>query len=184
MTQQYLRTLSLVVANPAGAGLELGSLRVVFTVRRGDTQTPNACDARIYNLADKTANQIDKEFTQLVLKAGYQGTAPGLIFKGAIKQVRKGREDQRTTYVDVTAADGDEAYNFSYAALTLAAGASIGSNYVNALSGVTQGGSILVSGTIGGNNALTKVGANTLLVSGSVIGSSGAVVKINQGTII
>ena len=69
-------------------------------------------------------------------------------------------------------------------ALTLAAGASIGSNYVNALSGVTQGGSILVSGTIGGNNALTKVGANTLLVSGSVIGSSGAVVKINQGTII
>jgi hypothetical protein len=40
-SQQYLRQLSLVVADPAGQGLELGELRVVFEVRRGDTQTPN-----------------------------------------------------------------------------------------------------------------------------------------------
>ena len=69
MTQQYLRNLSLVVANPSGDGLELGSLRVVFQIHRGDTTTPNSCDVRVYNLSDATANTVDNEFTQLALKA-------------------------------------------------------------------------------------------------------------------
>jgi hypothetical protein len=122
VSQQYLRTLSLVVASPSGAGLDLGALRVIFEVRRGDVQTPNSCDVTVYNISDNTANRISTEFTQLALKVGYQGTPLQLIFQGSIKQVRKGREDQRNSYVAITAADGDEAYNFSVAALTLAAG--------------------------------------------------------------
>lgn len=124
MTAQYLRNCSLIVANESGAGIELGSLRVVFEVHRGDLLTPNSCDVRVYNLNDQTAETLRKpEFTQLQLKVGYQGQQLQLLFKGSIKQVRKGREDQKNSYLAFTAADADEAYNFSAMALTLAAGA-------------------------------------------------------------
>lgn len=135
MSIQYLRQFSLIVARASGAGIELGALRCAFTIRRGDTQTPNSCDVRVYNLSDNTANTIaSPEFTQLQLRAGY-GSASNLaqIFAGSLKQVRKGREDQKNSYVDLTAADGDEAYNFASFALTLAAGAATPSNAVQAM---------------------------------------------------
>lgn len=120
-TQEYLRKLDVVVATDAGDNLDFADMRVSFQVRRGDRQTPNSADVRIYNLKDDTANKIGtKEFTQLSIEAAYQGNA-GLIFQGQIKQVRKGRIDQKTTYVDVTAADGDSAYHFSTIARSLAA---------------------------------------------------------------
>ncbi len=126
MTEQYLRNISLIVANKNGQGIELGSFRVVFETRRGDTQTPNTCDVRIYNLAANTANQLKArgiaEFTQLVLRVSYSTDPLAQIFYGSIKQVRSGREDQLNSYVAITAADGDEAYNFAPAAFTLAAG--------------------------------------------------------------
>jgi hypothetical protein len=75
-------------------------------------QTPNSADVRIYNVADSTAERIKNEFTQVVIQAGYQANF-GLVFRGTIKQIRKGREDAKDTYVDITAADGDAAYNFS-----------------------------------------------------------------------
>jgi hypothetical protein len=128
VTQQYLLNLSLIVANPAGKGIQLGDLRCVFEVHRGDTMTPNSCDVKVYNLSDATANLIyGPEFTQLRLQVGYgdPSTNPALqtIFQGSIRQVRLGREDQKNSYVAITAADADEAYNFSALALTLAAGA-------------------------------------------------------------
>jgi hypothetical protein len=119
-TRQYLRKLSVIVGTGA-SGLDFSDFRVTFSIRRGDFQTPNAADVRIYNVSDTTANRIKKEFTRLVIQAGYDGNF-GLIFDGTIKQVRAGRIDQRDSYVDVTAADGDQAYNFSTMALPLAAG--------------------------------------------------------------
>lgn len=94
---------------------------MTFQIRRGDMQTPNSADVRIYNVADSTAERIKNEFTQVVIQAGYQANF-GLVFRGTIKQIRKGREDAKDTYVDITAADGDEAYNFSPIARSLAAG--------------------------------------------------------------
>jgi hypothetical protein len=132
VSQQYLRQLSLVLADPAGKGLDFGALRVTFEIHRGDLLTPNSCDIKIYNLSDATASTIDTEFTQLLLKVGYEGQALQQIFYGSIKQVRKGREDQRNSYVAITAADGDTALNFSCLALTLAAG-STPANAVEAL---------------------------------------------------
>lgn len=126
MSLQYLRQCSLVVANQSGQGIELGNLRVVFEVRRGDTQTPNTCDVRVYNTNDNTSNALHyrgaSEFTQLVLKVAYQGQPLAQIFYGSIKQVRQGREDQKNSYIAITAADGDEPYNFAPVAFTLAKG--------------------------------------------------------------
>lgn len=118
---QYPRAFSLVIGSSTGQAQEFADFRVQFHVRRGDKQTPNSADIRIFNLSYDTANRIEVEFTQLALQAGYPGNI-GLIFRGIIKQVRKGRVDQKDSYVDITAADGDEAYNFSAMALSMAAG--------------------------------------------------------------
>jgi hypothetical protein len=124
---QYLRKLSMVIGSASGDGLDFSQFRVQFSIRRGDFQMPNTADVRIYNLAANTANRIQKEFTDIAIQAGYGGNF-GLIFRGTIKQVRLGRQDQKDSYVDITAADGDEAYNYSHMALSLAAGPASTSN--------------------------------------------------------
>lgn len=125
MTQQYLRQSSLIVGNDNGDGLDLSQLRFAFAIRRGDLQTPNSADIRVYNVSDQTADRIRQvipqpEFTRVVIQAGYEGNY-GVIFDGQIKQVRRGRESQTDTYIDITAADGDRAYNYAITALSLTA---------------------------------------------------------------
>ncbi|MGC8165472.1 hypothetical protein ACP3WT_28400, partial [Salmonella enterica] len=68
-----------------------------------------------------TRQRIEQEFTRIVLQAGYAGNY-GIIFDGSVKQVRRGRENQTDTYLDITAADGDSAYNFAVVNTSLAAG--------------------------------------------------------------
>lgn len=113
MTVQFGRKLSVAIGPAGGTGLEFESFKVTFQVRRGDIQTPNSADVMIYNVKPQTANQIStKEFNELRIQAGYEGNF-GLIFQGNVKQVRIGREDAVNTYVSITAADGDSAYNFA-----------------------------------------------------------------------
>ncbi|MGQ3505100.1 hypothetical protein ACT9SR_13340, partial [Enterococcus faecalis] len=76
--------------------------RIVFDVRRGDLQTPNSLRARVYNVSETTRQRIEQEFTRIVLQAGYAGNY-GIIFDGSVKQVRRGRENQTDTYLDITA---------------------------------------------------------------------------------
>jgi len=144
MTEQYRRKFSCVVAKSDGEGLEFADFKVQFTIRRGDLQTPNSADVRIFNLKNETANLIaQKEFTQISLSAGYQDNF-SLIFRGTIKQFRLGRLNQLDSYVDITAADGDEAYNFAPVLASVPAGnnqATIADVLLGAMSkyGVTQG---------------------------------------------
>jgi hypothetical protein len=144
MSEQYLRKLSVIVAQADGTGLELAEFRCKFKVQRGDIQTPNSLDLRIYNLSDNTRNKIaSKEFTQVAIKAGFPGNF-GLIFQGTIKQSRKGRVDQKDSYVDITAADGDEAYHFATISATIPAGTKpggIADAILNAMKahGITKG---------------------------------------------
>ena len=117
----YDRRLSLIVGAD-GQGLELGEFRVVFQTHHADYETPNHADIRVYNLAEQTTRRIQREFTKVVLQAGYQETL-GLVFGGNIRQVRRGRENGTDTYVDILASDGDKAYNYAVVNHTLAAGA-------------------------------------------------------------
>lgn len=118
---QYLRKCSLIVAG-VDQGLDLSGLRIRFSVKRSDAQTPNAAEIRVYNLAPNTVRQIRDEFTRVILQAGYEENF-GVIFDGDIKQVKFGREGGTDTYVDIAAGDGDAAYNFAIVNTTLAAGA-------------------------------------------------------------
>jgi len=118
---QFGRKVSLIVGHDNGDALELSELRVRFDVRRGDLQTPNSARIRVYNVSETTRQRIEREFTRVVLQGGYEGNF-GILFDGTIKQVRRGRESQTDTYLDITAADGDSAYNFAVVNSTLAAG--------------------------------------------------------------
>lgn len=120
---QYGRTCSLVVFGADLKGLDLSQLRIKFTVKRSDTMTPNVADIRVYNLEEKTALQIKKEFNRVILQAGYEGNS-GVIFQGNIKQVIIGRESATDTFIDIVAGDGDRAYNFAIVNTTLAKGSS------------------------------------------------------------
>lgn len=131
--RQYMRKASLIVGyNEASRGaLELNEFRFSFGIHRGDIQTPNYADIRVYNLDETTIQSIEKEFTRIVVQGGYEGQF-GILFDGQIKQVRRGREDV-DTYIDITAADGDSAYNFAVTAMSLAAGQTTPNDQISAI---------------------------------------------------
>lgn len=118
-TLQYLRAFNLLVSNVQGKGLDLSDFRVKFSIKQSTAETPNAADIRVYNLASQTALQVQKEFTQVVVQAGYPGNI-GVIFKGNIKQVIIGRENATDTFIDIVAGDGDLSYNYAVVNATIA----------------------------------------------------------------
>ena len=117
----WLRVCSLVVADASGQGLELADLRITFKTQKGDTETPNSAEIKVYNLSEATMSRMRKEFSRVALTAGYRDNA-GVIFDGNIRQTRVGRENGTDSWIEITAADGDKAYNFATVSTTLAAG--------------------------------------------------------------
>lgn len=120
---QFGRVCTLVIANRAGKGLDLSKFRIVFNVKRNGVMSPNSATIRVYNIDVSTANDIGREFTQVILQAGYVGNY-GVIFKGNILQFIIGRESATDTFIDIIAGDGDQAYAFAKVNLTMAAGSS------------------------------------------------------------
>lgn len=135
--QQYIRRCNLIVASDKGEGLDLSNLRIKFSIKKSDAQTPNTAEITVYNLAEETAQRIRKEFSSINLQAGYESNY-GIVFSGNIKQVRFGRESGTDTYMVIAAADGDAAYNGSVVNATLAAG-SKQSDQINASAGAMAG---------------------------------------------
>lgn len=120
---QYGRVCTLLVSNSAGKALDLSALRIKFAVKKSGVMTPNVADILVYNLDQKTEDLIKKEYTKVILQAGYTGNF-GVIFQGNIKQVISGRESATETFINLVAGDGDQAYNFSVVNQTLAKGSS------------------------------------------------------------
>ncbi|MNO26507.1 hypothetical protein D3C76_163610 [compost metagenome] len=120
---QYLRKCNLIFANEAGEGLDVSMLRIVFAIKRTDGQTPNTANIRVYGLNRDTRNKIQTEYTNVLLQAGYEQNY-GVIFTGTAKKIIKGKESNTDPYLEVQAADGDTAYNFSTVNTTISAGAS------------------------------------------------------------
>lgn len=121
---QWIRKVTLIVANAQGKGLDLSQLRVHFKVNQSDFETPNNAEITVFNLASDTAQTIRKEFTSVTLQAGYQDGSYGIIFQGTIKQSKVGRQSQTDTYLTIYAADSDEIYNFGMVNQSIAAGTS------------------------------------------------------------
>lgn len=121
MSDQFLRKVGLIVS--AGTkGLDLSALRIHFKVQAPDADAPPTAYIRVYNLNDTDAKAIQNEFQQVTLQAGYQNGNYGIIFKGQIAMVQRGRESATDTFVDIMGADSDEIFNFALCNQTVAAG--------------------------------------------------------------
>lgn len=119
---QWLRKVELLISSNEKV-LKLSYFRMKFEVQNADIESPNNCHIRVYNLSTETVTQIQKEFSEITLNAGYVDGNYGAIFKGTIKQFKIGRENATDKYLDIFAADGDTFYNQGIVATTLAAGA-------------------------------------------------------------
>lgn len=122
MSDQFIRKVGLVVAEGEN-GLDLSAFRIKFNVQQSDVSTPNSATIKIYNLSEKTAQSVQKEFSRVVLNAGYESGNYGIVFDGTIKMVRRGRDSPTDTFVEIAGADGDMAHNFAVVNKTLAPGA-------------------------------------------------------------
>ena len=74
------------------------------------------------NASAETASMVQKEFTRVVLQAGYEGNY-GVIFHGNLVRAKWGKSGGVDTVLNLTAADGDQAYNFAVVNTTLPKGA-------------------------------------------------------------
>lgn len=128
MSEQFKRKASLLVVKP-GEGqnpssvIDLSELHFTFKTAQQDVESPNNCQVRVYNLSQQTVRSITtEEYSRVVVQAGYESGSFGVVFDGTIQQFRIGRENSTDSFLDILAADGDLAYNYSTVNVTLAAG--------------------------------------------------------------
>lgn len=112
----------MVVADSSGDGLDLSELRITFAIKKTDGETPNTATIRVFNLNEDTSNRIQKEFTTVLLQGGYESNY-GVLFSGNAKRIGRGSDSNTDKYLEIQAADGDEAYNFAVVNATISAGA-------------------------------------------------------------
>lgn len=152
--QQYLRKCTLICYGTNLNGLDLSQLRIKFSVKQSDSQSPNTADIRVYNVSEETALSMLINLNppsgiststpgRVVLQAGYESNF-GVIFQGNIKQIILGRESATDTFVDIVAGDGHLAYNYAIVNQTIAAGSNSDDQIAAALTpmnkyGVTLG---------------------------------------------
>lgn len=104
-------------------GLVFQDQRIQFTVNAQDTDSPPTALIRIYNLAQNTANQIQKQFQNVSLQAGYETGNFGVIFQGTIIRIRKGRLSNIDSFVDIMASNLGALYQYAIVNRSLPAGA-------------------------------------------------------------
>jgi hypothetical protein len=119
-TTQFGRSVKLLLLNNTKA-LDLSGLRITFRVNADDASSPNEATIRVYNLADKTAQHAVAEYSSVSLQAGY-GDQTAVIFTGTVIYYKTGKENNTDSFLEIFAADGDEAYNQAVANTTWAAG--------------------------------------------------------------
>lgn len=139
---QYLRQYSLQVLKPPGSaasdfalkGLDLSSFHFTFaTTNQDGPSMPSSCVIRVFNLSSNTVQDIIRSnYATVILQAGYEGQF-GVIFQGNIKQFRVGRIDGKDSYLDILAGDGDLAFNFAYASVSLSKKQNTHANVVGAV---------------------------------------------------
>ncbi len=126
---QWIRQCTLLISG-AGEAWDVSKMRITFSVKKTQNESPNQAQIRVYNLEKNTEHQILSEGQRVTLQAGYKDNF-GVIFDGDIIQIKKGREQGTETYVEIIASDGDKAYNYAIINQTLSAG-SKQSDHINA----------------------------------------------------
>ena len=118
---QFIRRFSLVIGNETQS-TDFSNLHCTFSIHQADKESFQSAHIRIYNIRKETLDEFKaKEYSTVVLQAGYDGGNYGIIFNGVIIQARFGRDNPTDTYLDILAGEGYFAQQ-SIVNLTLAAG--------------------------------------------------------------
>jgi hypothetical protein len=119
---QWLRKAELLIGSDQKA-LDFSQFHFTFHITQADKENYQAAFIRIYNVSDETKKEWKaKEFSRVILSAGYQTGNYGVIFDGEIIQAVAGRESPVDTYIDIVAGEGYQA-NQAVTNQTIAAGA-------------------------------------------------------------
>lgn len=119
---QWKRRFGLQVLSDTQA-IDLSEMHVQFMIGNSDEETPNTASIRIFNLNKETADKVQiKEFSRVIVQAGYEEGPFGVLFDGTIMQFRRGRMNATDTYLDILAACGDQEYNFGIVSASMPAG--------------------------------------------------------------
>lgn len=122
-SDQWLRRAELFISSPSST-IELSDFRFTFAIKQAEAATPNMAMIRIYNLADATVLGIIKEYTQVIVQAGYWPPGRfGVVFKGGITRFDSGRDNNMIdSFLDIWAADADTALNYATTVASIPAG--------------------------------------------------------------
>lgn len=117
----WQRRVQLLIGQDDGQWLDVSELRIRFHVEQALVGKPGHAVITVNNMANDTAQRIQREGAPVILQAGHEGNA-GLIFRGTAIQIRRGRESQTDTFLEITAIDGDVAYMYATVNASMAAG--------------------------------------------------------------
>lgn len=134
---QFIRKCELKLGNNSN-GVLLNNLRIVFTIKKSDAQSPNEAEIKVYNLNDETIHKAKSEYTTVELSAGYENQY-GVIFVGTIRQIKIGRENGTDNYLHIFCSDGDEFYNTAVVNASIASGSNADDHINTALGDMTKG---------------------------------------------
>lgn len=119
MSEQWMRQCELTVGK-GGMGLLIWKLRIQFEIVKTLDATPNSATIKVFNLNDDHVAQIENEYNDIILTAGYRDSFAD-IFAGNIQFVAHYR--QHTDHItEITAGDGDRDYRNAFVNETLTAG--------------------------------------------------------------
>lgn len=93
--------------------LDLSDMRIVFRVNQATKDNAQFAEIYVYNMSESTMNTLEGDGVvvagqKVILEAGY-GDDMGIIFKGDVFQVRRGRESQTDTWFCILAQAGNQA---------------------------------------------------------------------------
>jgi hypothetical protein len=126
MTTQWFRRFQLVIG-AAGEGVSIdninkGTLKFHFEVQKSLLKEPNVAKFEIYNLNPRTVLKIEEEYTDVIFKAGYEGTMR-TVFEGNTQYVST--YPNKTEWItELTCGDGDFGYRTAYVNKSFSAGTS------------------------------------------------------------
>ena len=103
------------------AGTDISNLRCVFSIVKTMSSEPNKSTLQIYNLSEKTRNNISSG-KRVIIEAGYESGQYGLIYDGDIVVVVNSGLNGKDKITQIVAQDGDLFLNSGFINVSYSSG--------------------------------------------------------------
>lgn len=112
MARLFERVASAQIGAPGERGIEIRDLDFSFSVTKSSEGTPNSLKLSIFNMAEATRSQIERQRDRVVLTAGYEGNQ-AIIFIGDISNVTHQKQGADIISV-IECGDGEVQYRDAF----------------------------------------------------------------------